>query len=256
MLSATKEIIKTAKDLVKSIHPHYKINLLNQGMINFIDIGSIDGLPFPWDRNAFRIKYQLGFDPFDNPSSGPNHTFLDVGVWKENTTKPFYIYGQEEHTGASFLRQNHDYVRENWDKLKNIGPHELANTWFERSSLVDTKQVRCRQLDDILTKDFPEFPFHVLKIDAQGGEYNVLTGSHELLSSTLIALHLELFEIPLYQDMALIDEVSKFVEGYGFELALKYPPHGSFDSQHDCIFIHKQRDSFIKKQIKRVYGLK
>ena len=40
-----------------------------------------------------------------------------------------------------------------------------------------------------------------------------------------------------------------------FELAKKFPAHGSFDSQHDCVFLKKQPGNEILDTIKEIYIL-
>lgn len=257
--SIPKPVKKIIKFLLKGIHPKYQLNFLNKGTINFIDVGSLGGLPFPWNRNSNRINFLLNFDPSDDHVSGKNFVTYNTALWEVEEARQFYIHGIDERselTGSSLLKQNFDYVKKNWNWLRKRGPQKLAETWFERSTLVDTKQVVCRPLDDIIEEDFSERPFHVLKIDAQGAEYNILKGAHNLLNCSLIALHLELFTLPLYQDLAMMDEVTKFLGTYGFELAHMYPPHGTFDSQHDCVFLHKTRNSEIRYQIEKIYGLK
>jgi len=48
-------------------NPMKKINKDNKGMINFIDVGSVDGLPYPWRRHPEYIRFLLNFEPRDNP---------------------------------------------------------------------------------------------------------------------------------------------------------------------------------------------
>jgi hypothetical protein len=94
-----------------------------------------------------------------------------------------------------------------------------------------------------------------LKIDAQGAEYPILKGAEKLLSGSCIGLHLELFVIPLYKGIKLLDEVKGYLRGFGFELLKKFPAHGSFDSQHDCLFLKASPNSEIEKAISVIYRL-
>jgi hypothetical protein len=101
-----------------------------------------------------------------------------------------------------------------------------------------TEELHCTTLDAVLA-DRSE-PYHVLKIDAQGAERQILEGAADYLSGgDCLALHLELFRVPLYEGIALRPEVEEFVEGMGFSLVKEYPPQGSFDSQNDCVFLRR-----------------
>ncbi|MBW8034421.1 MAG: FkbM family methyltransferase [Planctomycetes bacterium] len=153
------------------------------------------------------------------------------------------------------FKQDSKYVQDNWDTLRKRGPAHLAETWFKRSELADTRELKCRRLDDILREEFPDTPFHFLKIDAQGAEYNILKGATTLLSNSCIGLHLELFMIPLLEGIAMFDEVESFLKDYGFKLIKKFPPHGSFESQHDCLFLNEGRDHRLDSLIRSVYNI-
>lgn len=179
----------------------------------------------------------------------------NTAVWEKEETLPFYIYKGLNGTGSSLFEQNLEYVRNNYDDLKRVGPQHLAETWFDRSQLVDTIELKCRTIDDVLMLEFPSTPFHFMKIDAQGAEYNILKGSQAFLSGSCVGLHLELFVLPLYKGIALLDEVEEYLEKFGFRLTKKFPAHGSFDSQHDCLFIKEQGDPILISAIRNVYSL-
>jgi hypothetical protein len=50
-------------------------------------------------------------------------------------------------------------------------------------------------------------------------------------------------------------DVVALLDDLGFDLERAYPAHGSFDSQHDCVFM--RRDSMSREilAIRDVYGL-
>jgi len=237
------------------IHYRYKINYRNKGVFNFIDIGSVGGLPKPWKSNANIIKFLLNFEPNDLPKRGPNFMTCNTAVWESETIAPFYIYKGSNAMGSSLFKQNFSYVKEHYNVLKQRGPIHYAETWFERSALVETRQIQCRPLDTIIEDFFPTTPFHFLKIDAQGAEYPILKGAQSLLKGSCIGLHLELFVLPLYEDIVLLDQVQAYLERFGFYLIKKFPPHGTFDSQHDCLFLRKDIDVAKQFHICRIYGI-
>lgn len=233
----------------------YKLNHRDSGLIGFIDVGSIGGLPVPWRANANLVKFLLNFEPNDAPTRGRNFLTYNTAVWETEETLPFHIYKGDNATGSSLFKQNIEYVKNNYDDLKGRGPQHLAETWFDRSQLVDTIELKCRTIDDVLKDEFPSTPFHFMKIDAQGAEYNILKGSQELLSGSCVGLHLELFVLPLYYGIVLLDEVEEYLKTFGFRLIKRFPTHGTFDSQHDCLFLKEQGDPRLLALIRNIYGI-
>lgn len=252
-LNKVKTLINS--NIVSKIHTNYKLNYKNKGIINFIDVGSVGGLPEPWISNAYLIKYLLNFEPNDTIKQGENFMTYNTAVWEEREVRPFYIYQGFRGTGSSLFKQNYDYVLKNYDHLKQKGPSRLAKTWFERSKLVKEMQLNCDTIDRILLEQFPSTEFHFIKIDAQGAELNILKGAKQHLKNC-IGLHLELFNIPMYEGIALLEEVETFLAEVGFDLVKKFPPHGTFNSQNDCLFINREIHEIYTPLIKKVYGLK
>lgn len=255
-LNLNKKIKVITDKLDYYFNKQCRLNYRNQGIINFIDIGSVGGLPEPWRRHANKIKFLLNFEPNELPRRGRNYMTYNTAVWENDETRNFFIYKGFNATGSSLFKQNYEYVSDNFENLKDRGPQHLSETWFERSQLVDTIEIKCRKLDNILRDEFPSMPFHFVKIDAQGAEYNILKGSDFLLSNSCLGLHLELFTIPLYEGIVLMDEVEAYLASYNFRMVKKYPAHGTFDSQHDCLFIKDNADPVILSIIHEVYGIK
>ena len=257
-----KKFIRKAKtiitqSLIPRYSPSYKLNYREQGIINFIDVGSLGGLPNPWRANAKVIRFLLNFEPNPNnsPICGKNVITYNTALWEKDETRPFYTYKGFNASGSSLFKQNVKYVNENYETLKKRGVKHLAETWFERSSLVKTTELKCRKLDNILKEEFPDRPFHFVKIDAQGGEYNILKGSQDLLLGSCIGLHLELFTVPLYEGIVLADGIEAYLSEFGFRMVKKFPIGGSFDSSQDCLFLKDSGDTVILSAIRRVYGL-
>ena len=256
MLRYIRKVKTIAFDkLPRKIFSNFKINHRNQGLIGFVDVGSIGGLPAPWASNANLVKFLLNFEPNESPARGPNFMTYNTAVWESEDTLPFYIYKGFNATGSSLFKQNYKYVRNNYDDLKKRGPQHLAETWFDRSQLVNTKELKCRTIDSIIRDEFPSTQFHFMKIDAQGAEYNILNGSKALLSSSCVGLHLELFVLPLYEGIVLLDEVEEYLLQFGFQLEKKFPAHGTFDSQHDCLFLKDKGDPKLLDVIRNLYKI-
>lgn len=214
-----------------------RINAKNKGTINFIDIGSDGILPGPWHLKPELIHHLVKFEPRNRPTRNRNVISIDKALWCSNEELPFYIYKGFNHTGSSLFKQNYQYVRDNFEVLRKKGPAQLAETWFDRSALVGEERLNCMRLDDVLQQYQLKHGYDFIKIDAQGAEFQILQGAEKVLSGPCIGLHLELFTIPLYEKIALLDEVVRYLSTFGFTLEKKFPPHGSFDSQHDCLFL-------------------
>jgi FkbM family methyltransferase len=255
-----KRYLRKLKSIyIKIIHSkidnRYVLNYKNRGIINFIDVGSVGDLPDPWFSNANKIKFVLNFEPSAAIKQSANSMTYNTAVWESEKTMPFYIYKGFRGTGSSLFKQNFKYVKDHFEELKERGPKKLANTWFERSKLVKATELKCKKIDTILQEEFSNTDFHFMKIDAQGAEYNILKGSEEFLKKCC-GLHLELFTIPLYENIMLLEEVQEYLKGFGFYLAKKFPSHGTFNSQNDCLFIKKGASSEIISVLKEVYDLK
>ncbi|OBA58485.1 hypothetical protein A5647_20830 [Mycobacterium sp. 1100029.7] len=161
--------------------------------------------------------------------------------------------GQSGH-GSSLFRQNIDYVRENFDALRTRGPSHLAETWFDRSRLDHIDEIQCTTLDLVLA-DRPE-PYHLLKIDAQGAERQILEGAANFLSGdSCLALQLELFTVPLYEGIALRPEVEELLDGYGYGLVKEYPPHATFDAASDYVYLRRDASGPVADAIREAYQL-
>ena len=251
-------IFRLVKSIILNLRsryiPKYKLNYRDQGLINYIDVGSVGGLPDPWRSNANVVRFLLNFEPNESPQHGRNFMTYNTAVWESDEILPFYIYKGFNATGSSLFKQNFEYVKKNYDHLKERGPESLAKTWFDRSQLVKTAEIECRTIDNILRDEFPATPFHFMKIDAQGAEYNILKGAQSLLKSSCIGLHLELFTLPLYRGIVLLDGVEAYLSDFGFRMVKKFPAHGTFDAQHDCLFL-REGDSTLSSVILKVYGI-
>lgn len=232
------------------VRGQHRVNAGGTGVVGFIDVGSMGALPAPWDEHPYSIRRLLKFEPLARRSTDPDVTTLDVAVWEQDEERDFYVY--EAAHGSSLYPQNVAYVREHFETLRQRGPSELAESWFARSGLKRVDRVKCRALDGILA----EFgvPFDFLKIDAQGAEHAILKGAQRFLREQCVGLHLELFTIPLYSGISLLPEVNDWLAGYGFSLAYKAPAHGTFASQHDCLFL-KPGSSGVHDAVRAAYDL-
>ena len=221
-----------------------------------IDVGSTGGLQPPWDKHEAKIKYLLNFEPNNRPVRRKHICTYNTALWECEAELPFYIYKGHSGAGSSLFQQNFEYVDAHWNQLRGQGPEPLARTWHDRSKHVRTAVLKCRKLDDVLDAEGLQDKLHFLKVDAQGAEGQILRGAERFLENQCVGLQLELFRIPLYKGIMLIQEVTELLQAHGFALVLQMPPHGSFDSQSDCIFMHRSRGAQnVRSTIFSVYNL-
>ncbi|ODR05027.1 hypothetical protein BHQ21_15450 [Mycobacterium sherrisii] len=179
---------------------------------------------------------------------------VDEALWSEPATRPFYVYAGQDGHGSSLFRQNYDYVRQHFESLRNVGPSHLAETWFERSRLDHVEEIQCTTLDSVL--EGRAEPYHVLKIDAQGAERQILEGATDYLSGgDCVALQLELFTVPLYEGISLRPEVEEMLQGFGFDLAKEYPPHATFDAASDCVYLRQGASGPVADAVRAAYEI-
>jgi len=226
--------------------------LWRQPVINFIDIGSAGGLPAPWPEHEDLIRCQLRFEPRETPLRDTHIIRLDTALWSTAGERDFHTFSGGG-MASSMFEQNYDYVREHFESLSQRGDPDLAQSWFDRSAQAGTQRVHCQTLDAVLAQQPLHYEF--LKIDAQGAEYEILNGAQAFLRNDCLGLHLELFVIPLYKDIRLLPEVQALLADKGFELVKKFPAHGSFASQHDCLFLKRGADNRVTRALRSVYGL-
>lgn len=253
--SASKKVVLNTADISIDSDVSSKLSEEAGVKINLIDVGSAGGLPQPWASHQHKIGKRLTFEPRKAATGSDDVISVSACLWERAEDRNFYIYRGFDGTGSSLFMQNYDYVLQNFESLRQRGPKELSETWLKRSLPVDIERVQCRTLDDILNELNLSYPFHFLKIDAQGAEYQILRGGEKYLRNDCYGLQLELFVLPLYKEIKLLDEVVCYLDKLGFELVKKCPAQGSFDSQHECVFLRRGIADEVMKAIRRIYGL-
>lgn len=253
-LSRNPAIRSTGRTVLDQLSTR-SVNLANRGTIGLIDVGSGGGLlPSPWRSNAWRIRHLLRFEPrTTSPSRNAAITGIDAALWSESGERDLFVSGALGGSGSSLLRQNVDYVRQHYDDLKHRGDPGLAASWFDRARVDRVERLQCRTLDDVLHG--LTTTYHFLKVDAQGADFQILRGSEHFLRADCLGIHCELFTIPLYQDMTLLPDVEDWLDQVGFGLVRTFPAHGTFDSQHDCLFLKRDATGPAMESIRRAYRL-
>jgi FkbM family methyltransferase len=222
--------------------------------VNVIDVGSSGAMPLPWREQAHRIKHLLNFEPLEGSSTTGTVTTIGAALWRVAEERPFYVYRGEG--SASLFRQDEDFVRANYDELRRRGPRYLADTWFDRAQLVGTQLIHTTTLDAVLASFGNGVTYHFLKLDAQGADLAILEGAEGFVGTDCLGIQLEAFTIPLLRGTPLLADIDAHLARRGFDRAWTAPAHGTFDSQHDVLYLRNRASSSpALDAIRAVYGL-
>lgn len=231
------------------------INRNGNGAVNLIDVGSDGGLPDAWHKHGALIRNVLNFEPYEATRKTDVILTVPAALWRSEDTRKFYIQRGSSH-GNSLYPPNLDYVREHFEELKNRGPRKMAKTWFDRSSVARTETLITTTLDTVLDSLPDRVRYDFLKVDTQGADLDIIKGAERFVREECIGIQVEAFTIPLYEGIALLPEIDDHLDARGFDRVLTAPPHGTFASQHDVLYLRRNSSpSRALEGIKRVYGL-
>lgn len=228
--------------------------------INLIDVGAVNGFDPPWASHQSKIGKSLSFEPNEPASLTGDHLRYNTAIWNKDGESTFYVSGPNG-VGSSLLKQNHDWVKSNFDAVRHQGDSHLNSTWFERS--VVTKEFTCNvnRLDTVLANIRKELGsdirFQFMKSDTQSGEYFVLEGAETFIDEDCIGLELELYRYPLYIGLVTEEQVKDYLSDKGFEVAGWTGYMNSFESQADYLFLRKtprnDTERILIELVKEVY---
>jgi FkbM family methyltransferase len=188
---------------------------VDQQMIVLLDVGADGGLNYKWLPHLEKIT-----PVFVEPSSKgaerlrqmyPGATIIDVGLSNRNGKFPLYI---TRGHGCTSLRLVNEAVTRRY-KVRPV---------FD---VISQTLVQCQRYDDLFSKGVAPAP-HIIKVDVQGMEYEVLEGMGGLLEN-VSAIELEAHFYPIYTGQKLIGDVVTFLGERGLYLR-KIEPQLSFDS--------------------------
>jgi FkbM family methyltransferase len=205
-----------------SIKKVFKLCGLENEPLIIIDVGANVGQSVERFKNNFDVKKIFSFEP--NPdcfaqlieNHKPSSVFhpFNVGLGSVNGTKVFFE--QPDSGSGSFLELNiksKDYLKTTSEQAKQnhnkttLKKNIVANT--EISVLIST-------LDKIISEQNLEL-IHLLKIDTQGYEKEVLSGAPKTLNKTLI-LEVEVIFADLYKKQSKLSDLEKILAPKGFVL--------------------------------------
>lgn len=158
-----------------------------------------------------------------------NHqvTIHPVALWKRrySSTKAFYVGGQSGEMSSLLQRPE-------------------AGRRYYRHELKQRIRVKVDSVDEFCEEH--NIPFiHVMKIDTQGTELDILRGAvNKLVEGAISLIYTEVQFVPLYQGGDNFAEICQFLSGYGYELFDIYNPMRSFVNRRlkvaDVLFVSPQ----------------
>lgn len=172
--------------------------------ITLVDIGSSGGIAPQWE--SVRNLTVVEFEPDERAPLRPlrsdiKRVVLRTPLWERAGVLDFHLTAKQQASSLFLPNQ------EIFDRYPS--PERVA-TQRTMQIKVDTL---ANQLNDagIDRVDF-------IKLDAQGAELNILRGSEDLLTQSVIGLEIEVEFLPLYHGQPLFGDVDEYVRSLGYEL--------------------------------------
>lgn len=168
-------------------------------VLTLVDVGSIGGLKDRWQLLQGRVR-SYGFDPREKVErQEANSTILPYAVGRETGVADFYVtrFGNM----SSMLRPNPD-------ALYCFQDREY------KAEVVEVEQLPIRRIDDSVPGPLAD----ALKVDAQGGEMEILLGAQGLLRSGLLLAEVEVSFIERYIGQPMFGDIDAFMRERGFDL--------------------------------------
>ena len=141
-------------------------------------------LPYCLSAQVGVCKFSINYDAYTSSIYKLNRRYENF----------YYIYPNQD------LSQRYDYVLK--DAFRTIKEIELPTT----------------NLDSVVLNDKavpgPDF----LSIDTQGSELDILSGSTQLLNTTILAVHAEIELHQLYENQPLFGDICQFLARYNFDI--------------------------------------
>jgi FkbM family methyltransferase len=168
--------------------------------VTLVDAGAAGGLHRRWKPAAGHLR-TVGFEPLEQHRDDGGNLNLPYALG--SSTRPGKLLVTRRISMTSLLPPARDLIARFWDKPVH-------------TEIVEEIPVELRRLDDLAAEH--DIQPDMLKIDVQGAEHDILLGSRECLSGSIIAAEIELSFIERYQGLTPFCGVVGFMAEQGFEL--------------------------------------
>uniref|UniRef100_A0A6C0J651 Methyltransferase FkbM domain-containing protein n=1 Tax=viral metagenome TaxID=1070528 RepID=A0A6C0J651_9ZZZZ len=217
--------------------------------INFIDVGCAIGDV----RNLLTHKniFSIGIDPlienYKKRNSNLNYNkynkVLDIALdIDENIEKTFYI---TESLDTSSLKEFGKIT----DDINNITDFYIPSSSIKFiTTVIDNKKVLTKKLNTIIETHFDTDIIHILKIDCQGTDLNVLKSAGKYINNIMFIIMKSNSDDKecLYKNSTKFSEDYNYLKSQNFELITK---EVLLRDDYDCLYYNKNIIQKCKKKI-------
>jgi FkbM family methyltransferase len=237
-----KEIISTISQKQFPVPKHinsFQIILDEKKDLTFFDVGAHRGETINEYKYYFPNANLYSFEPFIESFNDlekvsklySKSQVFNIGLSNFNGMGNFYNHIQKDDRYFSVINSTSKMLPNSMKKFGYKDPDKIV-------------EVECKfsTLDHFLDNEKIEF-IDLLKIDVQGGEYKVLEGAENTISSGKIKIiFLEILTSPIYEDQKNLSYYLSYFEKKNYELFGLYNLSYQNDSsllQFDAMFVRK-----------------
>lgn len=178
--------------LARSLPPEFQIILA--------DIGSAGGLHKRWAPLRAHVSAVL-FDPLDQSTGSGRDRYFPVALARGEGRAALHVTRRVSMTSA--LPPNAPLLARFWDKPQH-------------TEIEKTIDVATDSLDHVVAAN--GIDLDVMKIDVQGGEYDILAGARSAMTKSVFLAEIEVSFLERYKGLRTFDHVVQLMRDYGFDL--------------------------------------
>ena len=169
-----------------------------------IDVGAAGGVNRRYWKN-FRNLTVVGFEPdereFSKLQQSEGQRWYQIAL--NSSDGVFDLNVTRHQTNTSLLEPNIELIKQLSLDVRDF-------------DIIRKVPLRCQTLDRVCA-DHGIVP-HVVKLDTQGTELDILKGAEACLRRSTFAIEAEVEFLPLYKKQPLFTDVHEYVSGFGFQL--------------------------------------
>jgi len=174
----------------------------------YYDIGSRGDIGKPFSQLDPSSITVVGFEPDKVEAARlmqqyPNRIYQACALWSRAGSRPLFI--NQTASISSIYRPD------------QVTKRRYAEQYSRGRDVVDEVEVDCVTLDTVVAKvnQLPDF----IKIDTQGGEFEILKGAIKILKQTCPIVTAEVWLDQVYQGAPLAHEVIAHMDALGYQVA-------------------------------------
>ena len=164
------------------------------------DIGSAGGLHRRWSALRNHVTAVL-FDPLDDSTDSERDRYFPVAIAGSQGQARLHVTQRVSMT--STLLPNTPFLRRFWDKP-------------EHTTVVRTLEVPTDSLDNVMQAN--GIALDAIKIDVQGGEYEILAGARSVFANSLFLAEVEVSFFERYAGLRSFGDVVALMREWNFDL--------------------------------------